>query len=622
MSDRPRATRRDSRLHPARLLTALGVAALALTGCREAPLPTEPTPGATSQDLAAAARPGDAADEWIVVFQPGTKDAPGLARKLAAENGGTVRFTYEHVLQGFAGHIPSQAVEGLRRNPNVLFLEADGRVTKSAVASWGLDRIDQRSLPLDGEFVPGGTGSGVDAWIIDTGIDYGRTDEFGTRLDEGRDYDFVDNDSDASDCDGHGTHVAGTVASATYGVAKGATIIGVRVLDCDGSGTYAGVIAGIDYVAANATGPTVANMSLGGGYSSSVNLAVANAVSAGLTMVVAAGNEGQDACNKSPASAPEAITVGATMSNDARSNHPGWWSSNYGSCLDLFAPGSAIVSTVMGSGTASWYGTSMASPHVAGAAALVLGANPGWSPAEVWAAIQGDATAGVVTDTRGSPNLLLHVGDGGGTPPPPGCEPDCPTADVQWVSPISVTTRNGGRSSGAVTVQIVDASGPLGGAVVNGSWILNGSQEIAVSGTTGADGTIEFKTGTLRNVDSWGFCVVTVSAAGLDDGSGGECSPFGSRWSGGGDPPPDGGGDPPSTLAVSTEQKGPNWRANLTWNGGGASVDVFRNNVRIATVSNAGSYTDNLGKNPPASAGYRVCDAGTSDCSGTVTVNF
>jgi hypothetical protein len=193
---------------------------------------------------------------------------------------------------------------------------------------------------------------------------------------------------------------------------------------------------------------------------------------------------------------------------------------------------------------------------------------------------------------------------------------------VQWISPITVKTRNGGRESGAVTVQIVDADGPLGGATVNGLWTVNSSQEIADAGTTGADGTIEFKTGTMRGVQSWDFCVVSVSAAGLDDGSAGECSPSGSQWSGGGDPPPVGADDPPSTLAVSTVQKGPNWRANLTWSAGAASVDVIRNGSRIATVSNTGSYADNLGKNAPGSAAYEVCNAGTADCTGTVTVSF
>ncbi|MCL7965619.1 MAG: S8 family serine peptidase [marine benthic group bacterium] len=601
----------------------LPVAALVLAGCQESSLPTEPgLRGEIDPEAAAFKAQSVSADDWIVVFRPGTDDAPGLARKLAAEHGGSVRFTYETVLQGFAGRIPAQAIEGIRRNPNVFFVEQDGVATKSQVASWGLDRIDQRNLPLDNSFAPGGTGAGVDAWIIDSGIDFGRSDEFGSRLDDTRDRDFVDGDFDASDCEGHGTHVAGTVGSSTFGVAKGVTLIGVRVLGCTGSGSYSGVIAGIDYVAATASGPTVANMSLGGPSSSAVNLAVANAVASGVTMVVAAGNDGQDACTKSPASAPEAITVAASMSNDARSNHPGWWSSNYGSCVDLFAPGSDISSTVMGGGSESWYGTSMASPHVAGAAALLLGSNPGWTPAQVWSAMQSDATSGVLSDVRGSPDLLLHVGSGGTPPPPPPeCTENC-DALVQWVSQVSVSTRNGNRSRGTVTVQVVDANGPVAGATVTGRWTADGTQE---SGTTGTDGMVEFRTGWLRNVSTWELCVLSVAASGLGDGSSGECSPHGEPWpdGGGGDPPPppDPGADAPADLSVSTVLKGRNYRAELSWTGGAATVDIERNGSVVATVSNSGSYTDNLGKTP-ASVSYRACNAGTNDCTGSVDASF
>ena len=561
------------------------------------------------------------------MFKDGTKDPPGLAKKLTADHGGSVRFTYQHVLKGFAGRIPPQAIEGIRHNPNVDFVAPDGIVTK-AVESWGLDRIDQRALPLDNSFVPGGTGAGVDAWILDTGIDYGRTDEFGDRIDIDRDRDFIDNDFDGSDCEGHGTHVAGTVGSTSYGVAKGVTLISVRVLGCDGSGSYSGVIAGVDYVVANMDGPTVANMSLSGPTFGPLNTAVANAVGAGVVMAVAAGNDGVDACTRSPASAPEAITVAATMSNDARSNHPGWWASNYGSCVDLFAPGSAITSTIMDDGSASWYGTSMAAPHVAGAAALLYAANPGWTANQVWAAMQADATSGIISDVQGSPNLLLHVGGGSPPPPPPpSCEPNCPTADVQWISTVDVTFRKGGRASGAVTVQIVDENDePLGGVAVTGSWNLNlGDDYRTSSGTTGTDGMVEFSTGNIKNGETFEFCVTDLSAPDYDRGPVGQCSEFGAPV--GFEPPPPPPPPPaagaPTGLELTKGQRGKNYRVELVWSGGASSVDVKLNTATIATISNSHSYIDNVGKNPSGAYEYQVCNAGTTDeCTLPKTVTY
>jgi hypothetical protein len=236
--------------------------------------------------------------------------------------------------------------------------------------------------------------------------------------------------------------------------------------------------------------------------------------------------------------------------------------------------------------------------------------------------MQADATSGVLSGVNGSPNLLLHVGSGSPPPPPPPeCTENC-DALVQWVSPVSVDTRNGNRSRGTVTVQVVDANGPLAGATVVGRWTATGSQE---SGVTGTDGMVEFRTGWLRNVPSWEFCVLSVSAPGLEDKSNRECSPHGERWpdDGGGDPPPpDPGADPPSELSVSTALRGRNYRAELSWTGGAATVDIERNESVVATVSNAGSYTDNLGKSPPASVSYRVCNAGTNDCTESVGVSF
>ncbi len=312
-----------------------------------------------------------------------------------------------HAINGFVATLtPAQAAR-LNVDPNVNSIEPDrvvGITATQANATWGLDRIDQASLPLNTQYVYNATGTGVTAYIIDTGILRTHV-EFGSRVGVG--YSAVKDRYKTSDCNGHGTHVAGTVGGTTYGVAKGVTLIPVRVLNCRGSGTTSGVIAGINWVIENhaANVPAVANMSLGGGASSSLDAAVANAVADGVTFVVAAGNSNADACAYSPARAPSAITVGATTSTDARASY-----SNYGSCLDIFAPGTAITSAWYTSTTATntISGTSMAAPHVAGVAALLLETDTAATPATITSRLLAQATPGKVTNPGvGSPNLLL-----------------------------------------------------------------------------------------------------------------------------------------------------------------------------------------------------------------------
>lgn len=342
---------------------------------------------------------------YIVVFKAGT---PAAEVSAAAENargrGGQVDFVYDSALSGFAGNLPEQALNGLSHNPNVEYIEADQVVTLEATqspATWGLDRIDQRNLPLSNSYTYNFTGAGVTAYIIDTGIRFSHS-EFGGRAVSG--YDAVDGGS-ADDCNGHGTHVAGTVGGNTYGVAKGVALVGVRVLNCSGSGTTSGVIAGINWVTSNHTAKAVANMSLGGGISTALDNAVTNSIASGVVYAVAAGNSNRDACKFSPARTPNAITVGATTSSDARASY-----SNYGSCLDLFAPGSSITSAWYTSNTATntISGTSMATPHVAGVAALYLEGHSG-TPQQVRDAIVGAATTNVVSNPgRNSPNRLLY----------------------------------------------------------------------------------------------------------------------------------------------------------------------------------------------------------------------
>jgi subtilisin family serine protease len=395
--------------------------------------------------------------QYIVVFKDDVSDAPGAATRLVGKHGGTKRFTYTRAIKGFAAKLPDAAVEALRLDPSVAYIEQDQvmrAITVQTGATWGIDRVDQRDLPLSTTYEYNADGTGVTAYIIDTGIRFDHV-EFGGRAVTG--FDAVDGGS-ADDCNGHGTHVAGTVGGTTYGIAKNVRLVAVRVLDCGGSGTTSGVIAGIDWVTGDhaAGAPAAANMSLGGGASATLDNAVITSINDGVTYGVAAGNSNANACFYSPARVGPALTVASTTTTDARSSF-----SNFGTCVDIFAPGSAITSSwwTSATATATASGTSMATPHVVGAAALYLHANPAATPAQVESALEGNATLNKVTNPgTGSPNLFLYTGFiSAGPPPPPPSAPSGLTAtaidhqriDLTWTDSDTETSFELQRSTDA-----------------------------------------------------------------------------------------------------------------------------------------------------------------------------
>lgn len=449
-------------------------------------------------------------NQYIVVLQTGSDLPAQAAAAIAKQHGGQVLFTYNRAIRGFAVRIPEQATSAfltaMQKNPQVSYVEEDTLMQANTITQsnpvWGLDRIDQHNLPLSKSFSYNKTGSAVNAYIVDTGI-LASHQEFNGRVQTG--YSAIADNNGTNDCNGHGTHVAGTVGGSTYGIAKNVGLVPVRVLDCAGSGAMSGVIAGLDWIIQNGRKPAVVNMSLGGSAYSTLDTAIDNLFNNGYVPVVAAGNANTDACTSSPARAGKAITVAATDSTDTRASY-----SNYGSCVDLFAPGSQITSAWIGSNSsaATASGTSMASPHVAGVVATMLENNSTATPQSITDQLLNQSTINLIQNPMGSPNRLLYnlIDTQTITPVP---------SIIAHISKINATTlryRNGTWRAN-VSISVVDSNNlAVPNATVTGSFSVGGSN---LNCTTNSLGQCQINSGTIKSATQTTFNVNNIGGSNL-----------------------------------------------------------------------------------------------------------
>jgi subtilisin family serine protease len=446
-----------------RRLAGIGTAAVAALALAS----VSGVPAAAEGQILGAGRPDAIQGSYLVMIKDSASPraaANDTAKALVDRYGGKINVVWQDAVNGFAATMTDQQARRMAADPRIVHVEQDATVQLAAPSiqgtqpnppSWGLDRIDQRNLPLNSSYTYPNEGAGVTAYVIDTGIRISHT-TFGGRAVWGTN---TVGDGNNTDCNGHGTHVAGTIGGSQYGVAKATRLVAVKVLSCSGSGSFTGIVSGVNYVTSNHTsGPAVANMSLGGtGSNATLENAIRSSISDGVVYAIASGNSNSNACNFTPARTPEAITVNASTRTDTRASF-----SNFGTCTDIFAPGEGITSAWSTSDTATntISGTSMATPHVAGGAALILGASPGMAPQTVATTMYNNATPNIITNPgTGSPNRLLFVGSG--TPQPPGCQPatngtnvnipDYPGAAV--TSPITISGCSGNASS-ASTIEV------------------------------------------------------------------------------------------------------------------------------------------------------------------------